>query len=114
MLDFQVESSVMIVKIKNNFSLDDVYQIIDEVELKAVTGVLLSVKGIPLLDSAALGLLSTLYRGLKENQCQLGITELNHKNRFVLKISGLDQKVFCFEHFPKDIHNWEVEVPATS
>lgn len=93
-----IEQNVYVATIVEHFTLDDIYEIIEQVEDTDMKGILLDMEDVPAFTSIIIGLLVSLYKNLNEIHVKLGIIHLSSSNHKLLNIAGLDKILVSYKN----------------
>lgn len=97
MISWEVQELILCVTTTNQFTSDDVHEIIDLVESEKCKGFILDLKSLTLLSSSHIGYLVSLYRHTKKNNFCMAIAGLSGYNLKSLELAGL---ITYFPSFP--------------
>lgn len=100
MFDTQVDQDICISTLRGPFSIDDVYDMITFTESVKVSGLLLDIGEQRISSSTIMGLIISLYNGLKENDIRFCVVSNNRESLEVLRLEGLHLTFPIFESLP--------------
>ncbi|MGK5090968.1 STAS domain-containing protein [Deltaproteobacteria bacterium TL4] len=97
MIKIKIKNSLCIVQLLQNFTADDVHEVIEVIEGKQINRLLLDMGMLEMLTSSAIGLLIGLFNNLVEIKIKMGVTGLNDNNLHLFSLSKLDVLFSIYE-----------------
>ena len=107
MISTDMQGTVCVVRFLNNFTLDDVHEVIEDVESSHAQGAILDMEQMDVLTSSAIGLLIALFNNLSEIKIKVGVSCLNENNRHLFALSKLDTLFSLFDTVEEGIDSVE-------